>query len=153
MSAEASPTDHPNDPAMKLRVVCALVSAAIQEYDVCQRADAERIRHLAQRLENLRLSYQEVTTARDELSVAYDDIVSRLTEKNKRIDELEAARRERCTDTATIEIRRLRGWLSYIEGNFRSGPECAAEALRGDDAPEGFRADNGVALIVKGRQQ
>lgn len=36
------------------------------------------------------------------------------------------------------EVERLRAWLSYIEGNFRDGRECAAEALRGDAPPEGF---------------
>lgn len=41
-------------------------------------------------------------------------------------------------DAEITEIERLRGWLRYIEGNFRDGPECAAEALRGDPIPEGF---------------
>lgn len=36
------------------------------------------------------------------------------------------------------EIDRLRGWLSYIDGNFRDPRECAAKALRGDPVPEGF---------------
>ena len=42
------------------------------------------------------------------------------------------------TDEAAQEIERLRTWLHYIDGNFRDGPECAYEALRGDVAPEGF---------------
>lgn len=36
------------------------------------------------------------------------------------------------------EITRLRGWLAYIEGDFRDARDCAREALAGDDAPEGF---------------
>lgn len=39
---------------------------------------------------------------------------------------------------ADAEVQRLRTWLRYIEGNFRDGRECAAEALHGDAPPEGF---------------
>jgi len=39
---------------------------------------------------------------------------------------------------AAEEIRRLRGWLDYIGGNFRDHRACAEEALRGDELPDGF---------------
>lgn len=37
------------------------------------------------------------------------------------------------------EIERLRGWLSYIEGNHADHREAASAALAGKPLPEGYR--------------
>lgn len=36
------------------------------------------------------------------------------------------------------EMKRIRGWLRYIEGNFSDHRECAAKALAGAPLPESF---------------
>lgn len=39
---------------------------------------------------------------------------------------------------ARDEIKRLRGWLRYIEGRFAPADECAARALSGEPVPGEF---------------
>ena len=46
---------------------------------------------------------------------------------------------------ACDEIERLRGWLRYIEGNFRDHRQCAEEALRGDAVPSDERKGRDTA--------